>query len=66
MILLVIHLFKFHYDSINSVQMLIILPKIIDLNSIMILLIPEKAKTTATAKPDLNSIMILLIQVCFF
>ena len=39
MILLVIHLFKFHYDSINSVQMLIILPKIIDLNSIMILLI---------------------------
>ena len=32
----------------------------------MILLIPEKAKTTATAKPDLNSIMILLIQVCFF
>ena len=27
----------------------------------MILLIPEKAKTTATAKPDLNSIMILLI-----
>ena len=43
MILLVIHLFKFHYDSINSVQMLIILPKIIDLNSIMILLIQRLA-----------------------
>ena len=32
----------------------------------MILLIPEKAKTTATEKKYLNSIMILLIQVCFF
>ena len=55
--------FKFHYDSINSqVQMLIIQPKIIDLNSIMILLIQLNQLLAISCFVYLNSIMILLIQ----
>ena len=64
--------FKFHYDSINSaLKSSGNSTRINDLNSIMILLIPDGSFLPCGSHSHLNSIMILLIQtwkkkdVCF-
>ena len=55
--------FKFHYDSINSaLKSSGNSTRINDLNSIMILLIPDGSFLPCGSHSHLNSIMILLIQ----
>ena len=57
-----IPIFKFHYDSINSIWECGYYPGKHDLNSIMILLIPTLISSLVSSEIYLNSIMILLIQ----
>ena len=55
-------IFKFHYDSINSVLCLSTGKCLGNLNSIMILLIRIQVCTHIICNIHLNSIMILLIR----
>ena len=55
------HVFKFHYDSINSYKFPSIVNPYFYLNSIMILLIREMKNNANARLLNLNSIMILLI-----
>ena len=56
--------FKFHYDSINSaLKSSGNSTRINDLNSIMILLIPDGSFLPCGSHSHLNSIMILLIRL---
>ena len=56
------HVFKFHYDSINSYKFPSIVNPYFYLNSIMILLIREMKNNANARLLNLNSIMILLIR----
>ena len=58
-----VEVFKFHYDSINSMRPLIFLAMSANLNSIMILLIPQFRLIHHLQVLHLNSIMILLIPM---
>ena len=53
--------FKFHYDSINSLSVLLLRQFQKHLNSIMILLIHNSENPNYIGLVNLNSIMILLI-----
>ena len=57
-----IYVFKFHYDSINSMSSVDLSHPDAHLNSIMILLIQMQHHATLTYDINLNSIMILLIH----
>ena len=59
-------IFKFHYDSINSVDTFFILHFFYNLNSIMILLIRVLWEMGKRYQSDLNSIMILLIPFFWY
>ena len=56
------NIFKFHYDSINSMSSVDLSHPDAHLNSIMILLIQMQHHATLTYDINLNSIMILLIH----
>ena len=58
-----VEVFKFHYDSINSIFLRYLNQLGWNLNSIMILLIPMAPPPCAMIDTDLNSIMILLIHI---